>query len=186
MQTNGASSQTSTGSSVQSKESASSKSDSASAGSSTSAVPSVTSSISSTVLTPSQTSYPASSTRPDTEAPTATQPLNSSRDQLDGGVMAGVVVGAVAATLLIVLAIWMTWRKMRRSRSHKAAAGRYELQHEPSDAKLRNEYEGSDWHCAYGAPQEIADTRRQELWAEQASPKEMPVREVAELEGSGR
>jgi ABC-type nickel/cobalt efflux system permease component RcnA len=101
---------------------------------------------------------------------------------MDGGIMAGVVVGAVAITLLIVLAVWLTWRKMRRARSHKSA----ELQHEHADAKLRNEYERSDWHGAYGAPQETSVTRRQELWAEQASPKEMPVREVAELDGSGR
>jgi hypothetical protein len=172
MQTNDASSQTSTSSSAESDESEES---------SASAVSSITSSISSTVLTPSQTSYPASSTNTDQSS------SSPSRNLLKDGMMAGIVVGAVAATLLIVLAIWLVWRKMRRARSQKSAAGRYELQHEHSNIKSRNECAGSDSHGMYDVAHEmVADTRQQELWAEPSSPKKMPVREVAELEGSGK
>jgi hypothetical protein len=148
---------------------------------SASAVSSTTSSMSSTVLTQSQASYPASSTSTDSSS------SPSSRNLLEGGVMAGVVVGAVAATLLIVLAVWLVWRKMRRAKSQKSAAGRYELQQEHSDTKSHDEYAGSDSRGMYDAPQEMAaDTRRQELWAESSSPKKMPVREVAELERGGK
>jgi hypothetical protein len=169
MQTDDASSQTYTITPAESEESGSS---------SASAVSSTTGSMSSTVLTPSQT---ASSTSTDSSS------SPSSRNLLEGGVMAGVVVGAVAATLLIVLVIWLVWRKMRRAKSQKSASGRYELQHEHSDTKSHDEYAGSDSRGMYDAPQEMAaDTRRQELWAESSSPKKMPVREVAELEGSGK
>ena len=149
--------------------------------SSASAVSSITSSMSSTVLAPSQTSYPASSTNMNQSS------SPSSRNMLEGGIMAGVVLGAVASTLLIVLAIWLVWRKMRRARSQKSAAGRYELQHEHSNIKSRNECAGSDSRGMYDVQQEMAaDTKQQELWAEPSSPKKMPVREVAELEGSGK